>query len=99
MLSVHIEQEDNMRTYTKRLQILFPPTLLDHLQVLARERRTSVANLIRTAVEQVYFPDRRSAITPLDAVRRLAAMDLPVSDWEQMEVESVAGGCDEAQGL
>jgi hypothetical protein len=88
-----------MQTYTKRLQILFPPTLLDRLQVLARERRTSVSDLIRTAVEQVYFPDRPSAINPLDAVRRLAAMDLPVSDWEQMEAESVAGGCDDAQGL
>lgn len=88
-----------MQTYTKRLQVLFPPALLDRLQVLARERRTSIADLIRTAVEQVYFPDRPSAVTPLDAVQKLAAMDLPVADWERMEAESTTGGCDETQGL
>ncbi len=83
-----------MPTYTKRLQILLPPHMWDRLRVLARERRTSVAELIRDAVEQVYFPDQPST-TPLDAVRRLGAMDLPVADWEQMEAESVTGGCDE----
>ncbi len=88
-----------MQTYTKRLQILLPPTLLDRLQVLARERHTSIADLIRTAVERAYFADRSSVTTPLEAVKRLAALDLPVSDWEQMEAESVSGGCDEASGL
>jgi len=82
-----------MPTYTKRLQILLPPHMWDRLRVLARERRTSVAELIRDAVERVYFPDQ--SLAPLDAVRRLGAMNLPVADWEQMEAESVTGGCDE----
>jgi len=88
-----------MQTYTRRLQVLFPSALADRLQVLARERRTSIADLIRTAVEQVYFPDRPVAVTPLDAVQKLAAMDLPVADWQQMETESTTGGCNETQGL
>jgi predicted transcriptional regulator len=83
-----------MQIYTKRLQILIPPSLWDRLQVLARERRTSMAALVRRAVEQAYFSDQPS-VSPLDAVRRLATMDLPVSDWEQMEKESVSEGCDE----
>jgi predicted transcriptional regulator len=78
-----------MQTYTKRLQILLPPVLWERLQVLARERRVSAATLIRDAVEQVYFSER-PAISPLEAVQQLAAMNLPVADWEQMEAESTA---------
>ncbi len=87
-----------MQTYTKRLQILIQPYLWDRLQVLAQERRTSVAALIRAAVEQVYFPDQ-SPTAPMDAVQRLAAMDLPVSDWKRMEAESVTEGCHESESL
>ncbi len=83
-----------MQTHTKRFQILLRPYLWNRLQALAQERRTSVAALVRAAVEQVYFPDQ-SAAAPLDAVQKLAAMNLPVSDWEQMEAESVAAGCPE----
>jgi predicted DNA-binding ribbon-helix-helix protein len=82
-----------MQAYTKRLQILLPPVLWDRLQILARERRVSVATLIRNAVEQAYFAERPS-VSPLDAVQQLAAMRLPVADWEQMEAESTTGGCD-----
>jgi len=82
-----------MQTHTKRFQILLQPYLWDRLQALAQERDTSVAALVRAAVERVYFPDQAAA--PLDAVQKLAAMNLPVSDWEQMEAESVAAGCPE----
>ena len=80
-----------MQTHTKRFQILLQPYLWDRLQALAQERNTSVAALIRAAVERVYFPDQ-SVTAPLDAVQKLAAMNLPVSDWEQMEAESVPQG-------
>lgn len=83
-----------MQAYTKRFQILFQPHLWNELQALAQERSTSVAALIRAAVERVYFSDQ-SAAAPLDAVQKLASMSLPVSDWEQMEAESVTAGCAE----
>ncbi len=87
-----------MQTRSKRQQIRAPPALLDRLRTLARERRTSVAELIRSAVQRTYCGDHPAA-TPLDAVRRLATLDLPVSDWQQMEAESVSAGCDDAAGL
>lgn len=83
-----------MQTYTKRFQILFQPHLWNKLQSLAQERSTSVAVLIRAAVERAYFSDQ-SAAAPLDAVQKLASMNLPVSGWEQMEAESVTAGCAE----
>ena len=87
-----------MQTHTKRFQILLQPRMWDHLRLLARERGTSVADLIRVAVEKVYFSDQ-SSVAPLDAVQRLGAMELPVSDWEQMEAESATRGCNDAKGL
>jgi hypothetical protein len=48
-----------------------------------------VGALIRKAVEAVYFhhqPEKRQ-----EAVKRMAALSLPVSDWEQMERESMPG--------
>ncbi len=76
-----------MPIYTKRLQVLLSPYMWDRLRALAQERRTSVAELVRDAVKRTYFSDY-AASTPLDAVRRLEGMGLPVSDWEQMEMES-----------
>ena len=73
--------------YTERIQVLVAPEQLARLRALGYRQRRSVGSLIREAVETVYFAqdvDRRLA-----AVERLAGMNLPVSDWEQMERESV----------
>jgi hypothetical protein len=71
---------------TSRVQVLFEPIQVSRLQAIAEAEGKSVGALIRAAVEQVYLEgdrDRRLA-----AVARMAAMALPVADWEQMEQES-----------
>ena len=76
-----------MPTLTKRVQVLLSPQQLQRLQDIADARGESVGALIRQAVEMVYLQgdhERRR-----DAVRRMAAMSLPVADWEQMERESI----------
>lgn len=76
-----------MAEYTERIQVLVAPDQLARLRALGYRQRRSVGSLIREAVETVYFTD--NVDRRLAAVKRLAAMNLPVSDWEQMERESV----------
>ena len=63
----------------------------ERLQQIAQERERPVSVLIREAVQKTYLSS--PAVTPSEAVQRMAAMRLPVADWEQMERESVSGGC------
>jgi hypothetical protein len=79
-----------MSILTRRVQVLFSPDQIARLQAIAQAKGESVGTLIRQAVETVYFhpqPERRR-----EAVKRMAALSLPVSDWEQMERESIPGG-------
>ncbi len=76
-----------MASYTERIQVLVSPELLARLRALARRERRSVGALVRDALEEAYFRD--DVERRLAAVERLADMSLPVSDWEQMERESV----------
>jgi predicted transcriptional regulator len=76
-----------MATLTKRVQVLLDPFQYQRLDELARQRNRSMGALIREAIDHVYL---QSAVEErLGAVRALAAMQLPVADWEQMERESV----------
>lgn len=82
-----------MATLTKRVQVLFSPQQVARLEAIAREQGESLGGVIRKAVEQVYFQPEREA--RLKAVERMAALRLPVADWEQMERESMPGGVSE----
>lgn len=78
-----------METLTKKATILFAPKMYAQLGRLAKQRRTSIAQLVRRAAIQCYLvPDRR---TRLEAVEAIAAMNLPVSDWPTMEAEITRG--------
>ena len=69
---------------TRRAQILMEPEEFRRLQALARTRRTSVANLIRSAVRETYFvpqPDKPPIVDAILAMR----LDLP--DWGQLREE------------
>jgi len=78
-----------MPALTKKTTILFPPKIYRQLEQIARQQSTSVAHLIRQAAIRCYLvPDRR---TRLSAVEALAAMELPVSAWPQMEAEITRG--------
>ena len=78
-----------MSGLTKKTTILFPPKIYRQLEHVAEQQGTSVAHLVRKAAIQCYLvPDRR---TRLAAVEALAAMQLPVADWSQMERETREG--------
>jgi hypothetical protein len=72
---------------TKKTTILFSPDLHERLSRLAEQQGTSLGDLVRKACEVQY--GLVSAETRLEAVRRLAAMSLPVGDPRAMKRESV----------
>ena len=72
---------------TQRIQVLFSPLQFQELRRIANARGESVAQLIRRAGEQSYFVKERQ--WGIDAVQRMAAVNMPVADWEHMERESV----------
>jgi len=74
----------------RRVQILLPEEEHERLQELARERRRSVAGLVREAVAACY-PAPPSRRTRMAAVRRMMKMEFPVADWPQMEEEIIRG--------
>ncbi|MEK7408002.1 MAG: CopG family transcriptional regulator [Acidobacteriota bacterium] len=71
----------------KKTTILFPPDLHDQLARLAKQRDTSVGELVRSACRKQYALLTKEA--RLAAVRELAGLDLPVGTPEEMERESV----------
>jgi predicted DNA-binding ribbon-helix-helix protein len=75
-----------MARLTKRVQVLLEPFQYQRLEEIARQRDRSVGALIREAIDQTYL--QGAVKDRLAAVRVLAAMQLPVADWEQMERES-----------
>jgi hypothetical protein len=82
-----------MATLSRRIQVLLSPEQLRQLQTVAATRGESVGALVRRAVDEVYLQGERERKRA--AVRRMAAMSLPVSDWEEMERESIRWTPDE----
>jgi hypothetical protein len=76
-------QEDSVAS-TRRAQILMDPEEYEQLERVARERRTSVGELVRVAVRKEYLTSRDERMR---AVERIAAMELPVGDWDEMKRE------------
>jgi predicted DNA-binding ribbon-helix-helix protein len=75
-----------MATPTKRVQILLDPPQYERLKEIARQRHCSVEALVREAIDRVYL--QTAVDERLEAVRALAPMKLPVTDWDQIEWES-----------
>jgi len=73
---------------TRRTQLLMDPQEFRRLRALARRRKTSVAELIRSAVRTVYLspPPDREAI-----VQDILKMNLPPMDWKKVRKEIEAG--------
>lgn len=72
---------------SKKTTIHFPPDLHERLARLARQRGTSLGELVRMACEQQYgFASREERLA---AVRDLETLDLPVGTPEEMARESV----------
>jgi len=73
---------------TKKTIVLFPPELHRRLTLLAAERRTSMADLVRRACEREYGTRGATREEKLAALKRMTSLNLPVSDIEQMKRES-----------
>ena len=71
----------------KKTTILFPPDMYDQLAALAKQRKTSVGELVREACRTRYFGP--SVEARLAAVAALAEMLLPVGTPAEMKAESV----------
>ena len=73
---------------TRRTELLMDPDEFWRLRALARRKKTSVAELIRTAVRAVYLtpPPGRKAI-----VEDILKMNLPSMDWKKVRMEIEAG--------
>lgn len=69
----------------KRVEILFDPDQYARLERIARERRESVGALIREAVQKTYLGPTREE--KLAAVRWMAAQNIDLGSWEELEEE------------
>ena len=76
-----------MSTPVKRIEIMFSSEQVAYLQSIARSKGKSLEVLVREAVEDLYLERRQQE--RLEAVQCMAAMNLPVADWGQMERESM----------
>jgi hypothetical protein len=71
---------------TRRTQILLDPEEFRRLRALARQRKVSLAQLIRQAVRQAYL-DPAAAEDRLAIVERMLSMNLPVMEWADAKKE------------
>jgi hypothetical protein len=72
---------------SKKTTILFSPELHKRLSGIAAQKGVSLGELVRSACEKQY-----GAVSKQDryeAVRKLAALELPVGDVNDMKSESV----------
>jgi len=65
---------------TRRVRFLMDSEEYERLEEMARGRRVSVADLIRSALrEKCLLPEERRRI----AAERICSMNLPVGDWTE----------------
>ena len=78
----------------KRVEVLFDPEKFSYLEQIARREKTSVGNLIREAVAQVYLVsvlEKRQ-----EAVQWLTGQEIDFgADWEQLKSELERGRLNE----
>ncbi|MEX1244208.1 MAG: ribbon-helix-helix protein, CopG family [Thermoanaerobaculia bacterium] len=76
---------------TRRTQLLMDPAEFRRLKALARRRKTSVAELIRSAVREAYLAPTADR-GPI--VEEIAGMGLPTTDWKRAkrEIEEAHAG-------
>jgi hypothetical protein len=71
-----------MAELTRRLQILLDPDQMTHLKEIARQRRKSVAELIRESVDLIYRP--RS-----DLKRKRILSDLKTQSFFRLDASEI----------
>jgi hypothetical protein len=84
MMLISMSIRESPMPATRRTQLLMDPDEFRQLRALARRRKTSVAELIRSAVREAYLaasPDRR----PL--VEAILKLKLPKMRWKKVKKE------------
>jgi hypothetical protein len=74
---------------TRRTQLLMDPQEHRQLRQLARQKKTSVGELIRTAVRATYLKPQKPDREPL--VEAILQMNLPAISWSRARREIEAG--------
>ena len=69
---------------TRRTQLLMDPDEFKRLRAIARRRKTSVAELIRSAVRESYL---KAPVDRKPIVESILALNLPVIDWSEAKKE------------
>lgn len=72
-----------------RLQVLIPAELDAHLEKAARRSRLSKGAWVRNTLQEAL--DRSGCLAQVDSVARLASLDAPTADIDQMLAEIEAG--------
>jgi hypothetical protein len=73
---------------TRRTQLLMDPDEFRRLRAVARKRKTSVAELIRSAVRKVYLEEQLDRRPFVEAI---LSMKLPEINWKRAKKEIEAG--------
>ena len=76
---------------SRRTQLLMEPEEYKRLEAEARRRKTSVAALIRSAVQKTYF---ELDIDRAPIVEDILRMNLPTLDWKRARKEIEEGHAD-----
>lgn len=80
-----------MSNLTKRLELRLDEKRFKLLEEEAKRAHTSIAELIRRAVDKCYQPKNIRVKKKLQAVKKMGEVNAPVSDWQEMEEEIVKG--------
>lgn len=69
---------------TRRAQILMEPDEYRQLEMLAHRQNTSVAELFRSAVRQVYLA---SASEKIKIAKKISSLSIDIPEWHSIENE------------
>lgn len=73
----------------KKTTLLFEEQIYKRLQEKAKAEKLSIGELVREAVKNYYGIKSRKE--KMDALKKLSQMNMPVSDYEEMEKDIIKG--------
>jgi hypothetical protein len=83
--------EARMAIYIRRVQTVLTEEQFGLLTQLARKRHQPISNLVREAIERIYFSDVGGLKQRRTALQDLLSLQAPVSDWKRIEADIIRG--------
>jgi len=80
-----------------RLQIMLTPEEHQLLKYLSGEKKTSIADLIRKAIDSVYSDVVSIEEKKEKVLKTLFSLNMEVSDWPEMKKEIILGAMGEQE--